>query len=90
MAEGITEIWNITWFCLTLANPQCAALNNKVYAWPDGVPMKYFSERQCVSFAEGHAERWWNENRFKLEYSCEKVKTYEPFVPTRRHSGQPA
>ena len=85
MELGVTEIWAITFFCLTLGNAECAKLNGKEHGalvW--GTPDKYFSEQQCVSFAETIAERWWNEKKFKVEYACNLKQTYEPFVPTRR------
>jgi hypothetical protein len=84
--EGIHEIWNITWICLTLTNPQCAKLHNQVWGCCGG-PFKYFSEEQCVYSAEYIAEVYYNEKKFKLEYMCDKVATLEPFVPTRRYRG---
>jgi hypothetical protein len=85
MTEGITEIWHITFFCLTMSNPQCAALHGHPHGSPPwSTPWKYFSERQCVSFAEDYAEEWYNKQKFQVEYSCDLAEKYVPYVATRR------
>jgi hypothetical protein len=83
----LTEIWNITFVCLTLSNPACMKMDGLWGCCGTGVgyAFKYYSEEHCVTSAEGHAEREWNENKIKLEYYCDKVATWEPYVPTRRY-----
>jgi hypothetical protein len=89
MSETITEIWNITLVCLTLSNPACVKMDGLWGCCHDRSSVeyafKYLSEERCVSAAEYYAELMWNEHRAKLEYYCDKVKTWEPFVPTRRY-----
>jgi hypothetical protein len=85
----LTEIWNITFVCLTLSNPACMKMDglwgccfergSVEYAF------KYRNEERCVSAAEWTAEQMWNEHKVKLEYYCDKVATWEPYVPTRRY-----
>jgi hypothetical protein len=85
----LTEIWHLTFVCLTLGNPACVKMDGLWGCCHERgsieYAFKYTSEEKCVSGAEWHAEREWNEHKIKLEYYCEKAATWEPYVPTRRY-----
>lgn len=78
------EIHHLIWFCLTMTNPECAALHGQVKQWGRG-PDRYLSDASCMASAETSANVWWNEKQFKVEYACRKTgEIWDIYVPRRR------
>lgn len=80
----MVEVWHIVWFCLTMANADCAAKHDKVHALICCGPWTYPSEDACARAAEGLAQVSWNLDKYRLEYACRRQPDWEPYVPRRR------